>query len=102
MMRTRNKLSLLQDYHLRNGLLRCLVLRTFLRSMDVKVGKLNGTKAVLQLQLLQWYNGTAVRDMMSSKKKKKGAKSTKPPVVTQDGTYCRVINTILHHEMKPT
>ena len=78
------------------------MLRTFLRSMDVKVGKLNVTKPVLQLQLLQWYNGTAVRDVMSSKKKKKGAKSTKPPAVTQDGTYYRVINTILHPEMKPT
>ena len=65
------------------------MLRTFLRSMDVKVGKLNVTKPVLQLQLLQWYNGTAVRDAMSSKKKKKGAKSTKPPAVTQDGTYYR-------------
>ena len=45
-------------------------------------------------------NGTSYREKVTKKARKKGAKTTKPAAVQNDGTLYRIINTVTHESAR--
>ena len=74
--------------------------RHFLRSKGISIPDKQRTKTHLEQMIVAKINGTSYREKVTKKARKKGANTTKPAAVQNDGTLYRIINTVTHESTR--
>jgi hypothetical protein len=74
--------------------------RHFLGSKGISIPDKQRLKTHLEQMIIAKINGTSYREKVTKKARKKGAKTTKPAAVQNDGTLYRIINTVTHESAR--